>query len=66
MVKTRVQLQTGKGTGEQAYSGMVDCFRKIIQQEGASRLYRGITAPDSYGSAQEVRDVIRNVSGERG
>ena len=24
---------------------MVDCFRKIIKNEGASRLYRGITAP---------------------
>ena len=24
---------------------MLDCFRKIIKNEGASRLYRGITAP---------------------
>ena len=24
---------------------MVDCFRKIIKNEGASRLYRGITPP---------------------
>lgn len=45
VVKTRVQLQTGAGTGADAYNGMLDCFRKIIKQEGASRLYRGITAP---------------------
>ncbi|KAF2762010.1 mitochondrial carrier [Pseudovirgaria hyperparasitica] len=45
VVKTRVQLQTGKGVGEDAYNGMIDCFRKIIKNEGASRLYRGISAP---------------------
>ncbi len=28
------QLQTGKGAGEDAYNGMVDCFRKIIKHEG--------------------------------
>lgn len=44
VVKTRVQLQTGSSGGE-AYTGMMDCFRKIIAKEGASRLYRGITAP---------------------
>jgi len=45
VVKTRVQLQTGKGVGDDAYNGMVDCFRKIIKNEGFSRLYRGISAP---------------------
>ncbi|KAL1880566.1 hypothetical protein VTK73DRAFT_5371 [Phialemonium thermophilum] len=45
VVKTRVQLQTGKGTGADAYTGMLDCFQKIIRHEGVSRLYRGITAP---------------------
>ncbi|KAI9782716.1 MAG: Mitochondrial 2-oxodicarboxylate carrier 2 [Geoglossum umbratile] len=45
VVKTRVQLQQGKGVGEEAYNGMVDCFRKIIKNEGFSRLYRGISAP---------------------
>lgn len=24
---------------------MVDCFRKIVKNEGFSRLYRGISAP---------------------
>lgn len=46
VVKTRVQLQTGPAVaGADHYSGMVDCFRKIIANEGFSRLYRGITAP---------------------
>lgn len=39
------QLQKGKGVGEEGYNGMVDCFRKIIRNEGFSRLYRGISAP---------------------
>lgn len=45
VVKTRVQLQTATATGADAYSGMVDCFSKIIKNEGFSRLYRGIAAP---------------------
>jgi len=45
VVKTRVQLQTGKAVGDEGYNGMVDCFRKIIKNEGFSRLYRGISAP---------------------
>jgi len=45
VVKTRIQLQQGKGSGADAYNGMVDCFRKIVKNEGFSRLYRGIEAP---------------------
>ncbi|CAD6887989.1 unnamed protein product [Tilletia controversa] len=41
VVKTRIQLQSGKGE----YSGMLDCFRKIIATEGPGRLYRGIVPP---------------------
>ncbi|KAJ4393802.1 hypothetical protein N0V93_003017 [Gnomoniopsis smithogilvyi] len=45
VVKTRVQLQTGKSAGADHYNGMADCFKKIVRNEGFSRLYRGITAP---------------------
>ncbi|KAL9053485.1 MAG: hypothetical protein Q9162_004723 [Coniocarpon cinnabarinum] len=46
VVKTRVQLQTGAAAaGGDHYTGMVDCFRKIIAREGPGRLYRGIGAP---------------------
>ncbi|KAH0293677.1 putative mitochondrial 2-oxodicarboxylate carrier protein [Aureobasidium namibiae CBS 147.97] len=45
VVKTRIQLQSSTATGEEAYNSMVDCFRKIVRNEGFSRLYRGIEAP---------------------
>ncbi|KAL6865732.1 hypothetical protein ACO1O0_001830 [Amphichorda felina] len=38
------QLQTSTG-GAEHYNGMVDCFKKIVKNEGFSRLYRGISAP---------------------
>lgn len=28
------QLQTGKASGAEAYNGMVDCFQKIVRNEG--------------------------------
>ncbi|RYP08779.1 hypothetical protein DL764_001690 [Monosporascus ibericus] len=36
---------TGKGVGADSYNGMLDCFQKIVRNEGFSRLYRGISAP---------------------
>lgn len=45
VVKTRIQLQAGGATSAEAYTGMVDCFQKIVRTEGFSRLYRGIEAP---------------------
>ncbi|KAJ4371984.1 hypothetical protein N0V83_003757 [Neocucurbitaria cava] len=45
VVKTRIQLQHGRVAGGEGYTGVMDCFRKIIRHEGISRLYRGITAP---------------------
>lgn len=42
MVKTRLQNQK---TGDKLYNGGVDCFRKIIKNEGGVRaLYRGLSA----------------------
>ncbi|MCJ1479467.1 Mitochondrial 2-oxodicarboxylate carrier 2 [Lambiella insularis] len=72
VVKTRVQLQTGKGGGVGDYNGMVDCFRKIIKHEGFSRLYRGINAPilmeapkraTKFAANDEWGKVWRNVFG---
>ncbi|KAF9316182.1 hypothetical protein BG003_002271 [Podila horticola] len=50
VVKTRLQLQTlrpqvPKPSTMVPYTSMIDCFSKIIQNEGASRLYRGIFPP---------------------
>jgi solute carrier family 25 (mitochondrial 2-oxodicarboxylate transporter), member 21 len=61
VVKTRVQLQTGSGATAE-YSGMIDCFQKIIKNEGASRLYRGITAPILMEAPK--RYVYRQIEGD--
>ncbi|GAA98857.1 hypothetical protein E5Q_05545 [Mixia osmundae IAM 14324] len=45
VVKTRIQLQGGSKAGGTQYNGMVDCFRKIIAEEGFGRLYRGLIPP---------------------
>ncbi|MCJ1240115.1 Mitochondrial 2-oxodicarboxylate carrier 2 [Varicellaria rhodocarpa] len=72
VVKTRVQLQKGKGVGEEGYNGMVDCFRKIIKNEGFSRLYRGISAPilmeapkraTKFAANDEWGKIYRNLFG---
>ncbi|KAF0515157.1 mitochondrial carrier [Gigaspora margarita] len=46
VVKTRFQLQVnlGDGSGER-YTSVMDCLRKIVKNEGVSRLYRGILPP---------------------
>ncbi|KAG0234478.1 hypothetical protein BGW42_006559 [Actinomortierella wolfii] len=44
VVKTRFQLQVGKG-GADGYSSIGDCFKKIIKNEGFGTLYRGIIPP---------------------
>ena len=46
VVKTRVQLQGRTPIpGQDYYTGMLDCLRKIVKNEGPSYLYRGILAP---------------------
>ncbi|CAK1355427.1 Mitochondrial 2-oxodicarboxylate carrier 2 [Cercospora beticola] len=46
VVKTRVQIQGRVPIpGQDFYTGMGDCFKKIVANEGFSRLYRGISAP---------------------
>ncbi|KAF9335394.1 hypothetical protein BG006_000181 [Podila minutissima] len=50
VVKTRLQLQTlrpllPKPSTMVPYTSMIDCFAKTIQNEGASRLYRGVIPP---------------------
>ena len=40
VVKTRQQLDSTN-----AYNGTINCLKKIVKEEGFSRLYKGITAP---------------------
>ncbi|KAJ2493131.1 hypothetical protein IWW37_000781 [Coemansia sp. RSA 2050] len=44
VAKTRLMLQVGKGGSDQ-YKSIFDVFSRIIKEEGASRLYRGILPP---------------------
>ncbi|MCJ1248385.1 hypothetical protein MMC30_005602 [Trapelia coarctata] len=68
----RQDPSTGKGVGEDSYNGMMDCFRKIIKNEGFSRLYRGISAPimmeapkraTKFAANDEWGKVYRNLFG---
>lgn len=40
-VKTRLQKQQKGPDGRMPYRGMMDCFKKVIRDEGPLRLYRG-------------------------
>ncbi|KAG0681321.1 hypothetical protein C6P40_004810 [Pichia californica] len=44
VVKTRIQLQVGSGKTAE-YTGVLDCLKKIVKNEGPATLYRGISAP---------------------
>ncbi|KAJ2775488.1 hypothetical protein IWQ56_000026 [Coemansia nantahalensis] len=44
VAKTRLMLQVGGG-GQDQYRSILDVFRRIIKEEGPSRLYRGILPP---------------------
>ena len=42
LVKTRMQNQRSKVVGELLYKNSIDCFKKVIKNEGFSGLYRGL------------------------
>lgn len=54
------QLQTGKGTGADHYNGMLDCFRKIVKNEGYvyQRDYSKYTAKDGLGAMKRTSSII--------
>lgn len=41
----KVRLQTQPSPPNHIYSGVVDCFKKTLQWEGPSGLYKGVAAP---------------------
>ncbi len=43
VVKTRFQQQTAMSSLQ--YKGVVDCFKRIVSEEGVARLYRGMLSP---------------------
>jgi hypothetical protein len=39
VIKTRLQVAARQG--QQTYSGVLDCFRKILREEGFAALWKG-------------------------
>ncbi|KAM3581618.1 mitochondrial aspartate-glutamate transporter agc1 [Umbelopsis sp. WA50703] len=64
LVKTRMQNQRSKVVGELLYKNSMDCFKKVVRNEGFAGLYRGL-GPQLVGVAPEkaikltVNDLIR-------
>lgn len=64
LVKTRMQNQRNVQPGQQLYNNSIDCFRKVIRNEGALGLYSGVL-PQLVGVAPEkaikltVNDLVR-------
>ncbi|KAJ1742018.1 mitochondrial aspartate-glutamate transporter agc1 [Coemansia sp. RSA 990] len=64
LVKTRMQNQRAAVVGEMLYKNSIDCFRKVVRNEGILGLYRGL-GPQLVGVAPEkaikltVNDFVR-------
>ncbi|KAK4122435.1 mitochondrial carrier [Parathielavia appendiculata] len=64
LVKTRMQNQRGADPGQRLYKNSIDCFRKVVQNEGFRGLYSGVL-PQLVGVAPEkaikltVNDLVR-------
>ncbi|KAL8418599.1 hypothetical protein RB594_001994 [Gaeumannomyces avenae] len=64
LVKTRMQNQRGVRPGERLYKNSIDCFQKVVRNEGFLGLYSGVL-PQLVGVAPEkaikltVNDLVR-------
>ncbi|KAG0301357.1 mitochondrial aspartate-glutamate transporter agc1 [Dissophora globulifera] len=64
LVKTRMQNQRSKVVGELLYKNSLDCFKKVVKNEGLLGLYRGL-GPQLVGVAPEkaikltMNDLVR-------
>lgn len=64
LVKTRMQNQRGANPGQRLYNNSIDCFKKVIRNEGFRGLYSGVL-PQLVGVAPEkaikltVNDLVR-------
>lgn len=64
LVKTRMQNQRSAAPGSQLYNNSIDCFRKVVRNEGFLGLYSGVL-PQLIGVAPEkaikltVNDLVR-------
>lgn len=64
LVKTRLQNQRGAQPGQRLYKNSLDCFQKVVRNEGMRGLYSGVL-PQLVGVAPEkaikltVNDLVR-------
>jgi solute carrier family 25 aspartate/glutamate transporter 12/13 len=64
LVKTRMQNQRGADPGQRLYTNSIDCFKKVVRNEGFLGLYSGV-GPQLVGVAPEkaikltVNDLVR-------
>ncbi|KAK4987574.1 mitochondrial aspartate-glutamate transporter agc1 [Elasticomyces elasticus] len=64
LVKTRMQNQRSAAVGQRLYNNSIDCFRKVVRNEGFTGLYRGVL-PQLVGVAPEkaikltINDIVR-------
>ncbi|KAI9008111.1 mitochondrial carrier domain-containing protein [Gaertneriomyces semiglobifer] len=65
LVKTRMQNQRSKVVGQVLYKNGIDCFKKVVKNEGFKGLYSGL-APQLLGVAPEkaikltMNDLVRS------
>ncbi|KAJ1675441.1 mitochondrial aspartate-glutamate transporter agc1 [Spiromyces aspiralis] len=70
LVKTRMQNQRSAVVGEIMYKNSFDCFKKVLRNEGAMGLYRGL-GPQLVGVAPEkaikltVNDLMRGLTTDK-
>ncbi|KAI2623459.1 mitochondrial carrier domain-containing protein [Xylaria nigripes] len=70
LVKTRMQNQRGADPGQRLYKNSIDCFRKVVANEGFRGLYSGVL-PQLVGVAPEkaikltVNDIVRGAFTDR-
>ncbi|CAG8525433.1 7226_t:CDS:1 [Acaulospora morrowiae] len=72
VVKTRFQLQVDGTPISERYTSVMDCFRKIVKNEGFGRLYRGILPPIlveapkraiKFSANEKYSNFLKNVYG---
>ncbi|KAF4465211.1 hypothetical protein FALBO_7939 [Fusarium albosuccineum] len=70
LVKTRLQNQRGAQPGQRLYKNSIDCFQKVVRNEGFRGLYSGVL-PQLVGVAPEkaikltVNDLARKMLSDK-
>ncbi|KAI6782903.1 uncharacterized protein J7T54_002062 [Emericellopsis cladophorae] len=70
LVKTRLQNQRGAQPGQRLYKNSIDCFQKVVKNEGFRGLYSGVL-PQLVGVAPEkaikltVNDLMRGALADK-